>query len=355
LKGILHENTVSERGTSTSVLEYARALQDHAGIDISLAFRSSESHNARIVDLWRSEFQTLEYRDMHDLERQASRFGADFLYAQKSGRVNSTYLGGVRLLVHAVFQEYEPHGDSYAYISDWLAQAVQKNLKLRMRYEIGLSRNGSSLSKIRQRNLPSPPPFPTPVDFRKFKAVPYIVRKLSAQSDFRLPLGIPQDAFVLGSLSGSTQFDIPFVRDWIPKYLSMSSQHYFLCPNIMPFLDHPRAIFLPKILEEQAKADYLMCLDAMIHARQMGESFGMALCEALSVGKPVLSWNGGHDQNHVQILRDTNWLYQNQSDLERAVIELRDNNADYVPEAQSLVEQYTPTRVVQRFRDVFAI
>jgi hypothetical protein len=350
MRGILHDKVISERGTSTAVFEYAKALREHEGLEIALAIDQSQSHDQITINHWRSEFATIEYGNVQELEEGAKKFKADFLYATKSGRRDSTFIPDVRLLVHAVFREYDPHGHSYRYISDSLANQVRRDIPLRASFLLNrflLSRTISPTHKF--------PDFPTPNVLNEFRAVPYVVRELRQKSNLRSTLGIPKDALVLGSLSATDSFNLQFVRIWVEKFLKQSNTHYFLCPNVPLFINHPRAIFLPRILGDEAKGDYLNSLDAMLHARKKGETFGLAMCEALKMGKPVFSWQGGEDQNHVEILRKTGWLYRNARDLDDLVEMLQDRRGTFGDQAASLVEEFTPKKVAEKFRLEFGV
>ena len=353
MRGVLHENVVSERGTSTSILEYARALRAYEGIEIDLAFHRDRQHNPRILEIWRNEFETIEYSSSKELTQRVRAIGADFLYLRRAGFPEDPYVDGPKLLVHSVFQVYKPHGHAYAYISSWLADAVRRNLLLRLKFEVDPGMPGSVLSRV----IPWPArhQFPVPANARSFDHVPLITARHDPQVDLRSRLGIPSEAFVLGSLSGATEFNIPFVRQWIPSFLDMSDSNFFLGPNLKPFIEHPRAIFLPTLVGGPDKADYLQAIDAMLHARLMGESFGNAICEALMAGRPVLSWSGGHDQNHVAILRDSGWLYANTHELTQLVRHLSSGQINNEERARGLVQDFKPKAVAATFRSVFDV
>jgi glycosyltransferase involved in cell wall biosynthesis len=93
----------------------------------------------------------------------------------------------------------------------------------------------------------------------------------------------------------------------------------------------------------------------MLHARKKGESFGLAMCEALKMGKPVFSWQGGEDQNHAAILKNTGWLYRNARDLDDLIEMLQDQRGTLGDQAASLVEEFTPKKVAEKFRFEFGV
>ena len=93
-----------------------------------------------------------------------------------------------------------------------------------------------------------------------------------------------------------------------------------------------------------------MC-DAMIHARAMGESFGLAISEFLYLDKPVIAWPGGGDQNHVKMLGEEGLWYNQDDELYNHLVNTKqqDHNGRY----KKLVDQFTPESVMQKFNEVF--
>jgi glycosyltransferase involved in cell wall biosynthesis len=174
-----------------------------------------------------------------------------------------------------------------------------------------------------------------------------------ADSTLRKAWKIPKDAFVLGTLSAEDSFDIPFVREWIMDYLKQDSSHFFVCPNVQPFLEHPRARFLRKITSTIEKANYLNSIDLMINARLRGETFGLAIAEALAMGVPAVASSIGVDQNQTQILAPAGWIYSDALELDALVSKLKTSGACTAAVARSLVEGYSPKNVTEKFVRVF--
>lgn len=97
---------------------------------------------------------------------------------------------------------------------------------------------------------------------------------------------------------------------------------WFVGVNITKLIEHPRALFLPTILGKNEKARLLNTVNLFLHARTLGESFGMALLEAMRVGVPILSWAGGLDRNHREILyRDC--LYRSPRELQNKILRVK--------------------------------
>lgn len=59
--------------------------------------------------------------------------------------------------------------------------------------------------------------------------------------------------------------------------LERDRQIRLLFMNFEPFLEHPRAIFLPGVSDVNRKAEFIASCNVMLHARLQGESFGLAV------------------------------------------------------------------------------
>jgi glycosyltransferase involved in cell wall biosynthesis len=157
---------------------------------------------------------------------------------------------------------------------------------------------------------------------------------------------------VIGSLSGSSEFNLEFVQAEIESMLEADTTLWFLAPNIKRFTNQPRALFLPPILSKELKLKYLNSLDVFVHARLRGETFGLAIAEALAAGKPVVSWSGGIDQNHTRMVGLTGGLYRDKLEFHMAIDQFRDlppKTADQI----SRVSDFTPEKVANKFKQVF--
>jgi glycosyltransferase involved in cell wall biosynthesis len=106
-------------------------------------------------------------------------------------------------------------------------------------------------------------------------------------------------------------------------------------------------------LGQQQKSNYINSCDAFIHARWLGESFGLAIAESLFFNKPVLACDIGFDRNHVETLKPFDLIYKenDEDDLYRRILELRYKvGIDY---RKLMINQYNPKNVMSRFRSVF--
>ena len=166
----------------------------------------------------------------------------------------------------------------------------------------------------------------------------------------RSELGIKSNQTMIGRLGGYEQFDLDFVKQDIIKLLNTRDDFVFVFVNTRPWIHHPNIIYLDAIQNLQQKSNFINSCDVILHAREMGESFGLAIAESLSQNKPVLAWQGGNDQNHVLMLSGSPTLY-NQDNFYDMLTNCRSfiNYEDYALRT----EQFKPLPVMTKFNDVF--
>jgi hypothetical protein len=90
----------------------------------------------------------------------------------------------------------------------------------------------------------------------------------------------------------------------------------------------------------------------MIHGRNMGESFGLAISEFLYHDKAVISWKDGNDKNHIEMMGDRGIWYNNESDLTSLLSNITVNTK---PEGyyKTIVEKFAPSNVMKQFNKIF--
>jgi hypothetical protein len=90
----------------------------------------------------------------------------------------------------------------------------------------------------------------------------------------------------------------------------------------------------------------------MIHARQHGESFGLAICEFLFNDKPVISWKNGLDKHHVSLLKEKGIWYETQQDLYQILSSIKKSDAQHGT-YKDVVTQFSPHQVMDKFKQTF--
>lgn len=312
---LFHLNSLSERGTTTAAIEYALGLRSF-GKQVTFAFNVSEpTTHPLFLEKIGEQFPIIPYKDFLEFSHSAS-LDFDYAYFLKSGENDSKLVPNITNYVHVVFQNYEPHGDEYVYVSEWLAEE--------MRFEHSKSYG------------------------HEFKWVPHIVDMPPPRKCLRESLGIPVSAICGIRIGGQDSFDIEFVIDLVSD-LSKSMEHYFVFVNTEKFIDRPNVIFLDTIYDKQRKSDLLSSADYFLHARSLGESFGISIVEAMQVGIPVFAWNGGVDKNHTKLL-PKEMLYECSRDLESKIL----NCKSFDPSPNRFFsEAFRPKNVMEKFLKVF--
>jgi glycosyltransferase involved in cell wall biosynthesis len=314
MKILFHANTLNYRGTTVAITDYARYNQEIFGNESVIAYNHSLGYEKdmgseqAVIDRLKKDFNVIGYRE-GDLEAIISKEQIDLAYFIRSGQ-KEPLPTNCKTAVHSVFQFNQPHGDRYAYISKWLSDEMS------------------------QGEIPY---------------VPHIVKLPEPNGDFKGYLDIPKDKIVIGRYGGYFTFDIESVRDSILKLVNTDDRYVFLFVGTQPFSDHPNIKFINEIHDLQKKANFINTCDAMIHARYRGESFGLSIAEFLYLNKPVIAWNGGHDKNHLDMLKNSDTLYNNEDDFFYILKNIKDIKQDWTQR----VAEFSPDKVMKKFNEVF--
>jgi hypothetical protein len=237
----------------------------------------------------------------------------DAIYHLKFGRNDGFRPRVKRYWVHVVFDASQQHGDRYAAISHWSG------------HEHGV-------------------PF-----------VPHIIEVADDLQDMRRELNIPPHAVVFGRFGGRGSFDIPWVWEAIVDALKRWENVYFLFANTDMKMNHERIIGLPTMYDsvvslEVQKRRFVNTCDAMLHAREQGEMFGIAVGEFAVCGKPVLTYAQSPERAHIEMLRHPA-LYNDLAQLKRRIeiLVLK----ELPPEDGGAYRDCTPKKVMKVFDQVF--
>jgi hypothetical protein len=333
MKILFHDNALNERGTTVSIENYAHLLSSF-GWDVSIAYGSHAQNVPAVVERIGKSFDLYPYGEFKELEKIQHQF--DVAYFQKSGGRDGKVFRETKSIVHVVFQEYDPHGDSYVYISDWLADQM-KQYKLRPRTLM----KGYQAKKRDCKNA------------LEFDSLPLLcdVGPIDRVRDGSF--GLTEDHFVILRYGGFDTFDVPWVQAELLRFIEEHSNAVALLVNTRPFCQHSRIRFLPPFTTAQERNHFLALSDACLHARIRGESFGMYVVEAMQAGRTLLSWAGGIDQNHVKLLNNTGALFSNPHQLRE---KLRAASSGEQPVNISALtersESFKPSNIAPRFQSL---
>jgi hypothetical protein len=317
MKIVFHSNQLSLRGTEIALYDYAFFNRKLLGNESIVVFDKNNPHNdPEVIRKFQREFTTVPYQAFTEVDSVIREHGADLLYCIKSGKRDGKTSRVVPTMVHAVFPTSldHVHGSAYAFVSDWLACVCANGKLPAVPHMVHLPRLGSDVTK-----------------------------------DLRAELNIPEEATVFGCYGGATSFDIGFVKkEAIPRALQARPDLYFVFLNIDRFIDHPRVLFLPGSSSIEYKVRFINTTDAMLHARQVGESFGLACAEFSILNKPVLTYARSRDRNHLLVLGERALIYSAPRELLQLLLRF-DRRAMAKMNWDAYSAHFNPERVMHLF------
>jgi hypothetical protein len=157
---------------------------------------------------------------------------------------------------------------------------------------------------------------------------------------------------VLASYGGQDSFNLPFVHETILKVLNKRKDLYFIFMNFLPFAQHERLIFLPGNSDINYKMQFINTADGMIHARGIGESFGLACGEFSIKNKPVMTYAMSPQRSHIEILGDKGLFYKGENDLEKLLLGF-DRQWQYEKSWDAYSKDFSAQVIMPKFDQVF--
>lgn len=315
MRWLLHTDSLNLRGTAVAVKDYCQGLLE-LGHEVIVAYcRAHPENDAGVVTTMSQMVELLPYENFAELERNANKRGIERAYFIKSGERDDKCFSSIYSCIHAVFPTdvREVHGDAFAFVSEWLSLEFSNGM---------------------------------------VPWVPHVVSLPSVEGCLRGKLNIPSSALVFGGMGGSESFDIEFVRRVIVECVEIRSDLYFLFLNIKPFTSHERIRFLPGDNNILRKVRFIQTCDAMIHARGLGETFGLSVAEFSSKNKPVVTYAFSPQAAHIHMLGDSAITYHGSRELREIFLSWTVN--DFLARGIDRYSgNFTPSKVMEIFTRVF--
>jgi hypothetical protein len=107
--------------------------------------------------------------------------------------------------------------------------------------------------------------------------------------------------------------------------------------------------YLAPTIDPEEKAQFLATCDAMVHARWHGETFGLAVGEFATLGKPVITFGESRERAHLEMLGSTGLLYRNRMELRRILEDFQPHQAP----GTEYDQHADPRLVMQVFHQTF--
>jgi hypothetical protein len=329
MKIAIHSNQFDGRGTGKTPYDYGVALRDILGHEV-VYITTHDDPNEGLPRIGK-EFPVFQYNGNAnrapavDVKRQIEKIVSDqkidFVQMMKSGANDFINPENCKTGTHYIFDGKQPHGNVFAAVSNALAR------------KFGLT-----------------------------AYVPHIIQRIEPNKDIRAALNIPKDALVIGRHGGKESFDLAFVHRAVEQVLKTRKDVYFLFLSTNPFINHERAIFFPWVSNEIGIFNFINACDVMLHARHMGETFGLSVGEFSVSNKPVITWSGkmpwsgeintGYDTAHLDHLGNKALLYDDFNSLVKLIGGL-DVNFIRSQNWDMFTEKFSPKSVITQYKDVF--
>ncbi len=310
------DNQLCERGTTTSLFDYAYHNEAILGNKSYIFYKNNSSGNIEsVIQKFKKRFIVHGINNFEEVDDFLVKYNITHIYNIKYGvKPDSNNLGLSKVAkncIHCVFTCSEPHGDVYSSISPWVK-----------------------------------------CNDNKYPVVPHMINLPNHDRNMREKLNIPKNAKVFGGYGGKDNFSIPFVQWAVHNVAANNPNIYFLFANFTKFCpSFHNIIHLPMITDLDEKVEFINTCDANLWARHDGETFGIAIGEFSSLNKPIITAKIGIDQAHVQILKDKAFWYTNQEDLTEILL-------NFNPEVESkkdwnAYKEYTPEIVMNIFKKTY--
>ena len=273
--------------------------------------KGNKNNHPEAIEKFRQRFDLVGYDLFSEVDDHLKRHSIDLLYMIKSGKRDGKLSLWVPTMVHAVFptNPMQIHGASYAFISEWLSRRCSADL---------------------------------------IPCVPHIVELPNISGDLRAELGISTHEKVIGTYGGRLNFDIRSARDAVSDMVTSRSGLRFLFMNTEKFVDHPNAIFLPGSTDLEYKVRFINSCDAMLHARRLGESFGLACGEFSVRNKPIITYLHNKHTHHHDVLGDKGFYFSDKASLIR-IIDALDPASLRAGQWDQYTKRYNRVAVMEKF------
>lgn len=305
------DNQLCERGTTVSLFDYAYYNQTILNNKSYIFYdKNRKENNIDVINKFKTHFIVHETDNFKETDDFLTQYNITHIYIIKYGHKDHILSKIAKNCIHCVFDCSQPHGEIYSSISPWI-----------------YGNDG------------------------KYPVVPHMINLPKNDNNMRDQLNIPKNAKVFGGYGGKNSFSIKFVYNVVYEVAKNNPDIYFLFANFNNFCpDLPNIIHLPIIIDLNEKVKFINTTDAMLWARQDGETFGISIGEFSSKNKPVISMKIG-DLSHVHLLEDKAIWYNDTNTLYQILVNFNpetEKNKDW-----NAYKEYTPEKVIEIFKNIY--
>ena len=300
------------RGIANSINIYAKNNQKILKNKSIIFYNSTALDNKpEAIKEFKKKFLTIRVSSFNELKKINKNIKLDYLYFQRDGSKDET-INNCKNIIHAVFPQniFQYHGFNYAYISKWLSKTCSNN---------------------------------------KYPFAPLPVQLLNIKTNLRNKFKIPKNAKIFGYHGGESSFDLNFVKDAIKKIVVQDKDTYFLFMNIGKFLNHKRVIFIKGTFDQAQKVKFINSCDAMLHARSLGESFGLSCAEFAIKNKPIFTYGFCRQRAHFEICKNNIISYYSYEDL---ILKILNFNKNKKYNSNNLKKELSENNTIKLFKKI---
>jgi hypothetical protein len=304
------DNSLNIRGTTVAMYDYAYYNRTLLGNESIIIYNVTQPPNDQnVINKFKKEFKVFGVDDFNKVDDILIQEKCDLLYVIEWGNDMLRTSKVCKIVIHCVFGCDKPHGDVYASIGPW----VDGN-------------NG------------------------KYPYVPHMVNLPNNTDNLRAQLNIPESATVFGRHGGDGEFNIEYAQRIVYDVALNNPNIYFLFVNTRLFcMPLPNIIHLNAITDLETKVAFINTCDAMLWARNTGETFGLAMGEFSIKNKPIFCTKMGQ-LAHTHILGDKAFWY-NEDTLKQMILDF--NKDEESKKDWNCYKEYTPENVMKKFKEVF--
>jgi len=311
MKIVFYQEHLCERGTTVALVDYAKYNISILGNESVIMYKKNHPlTHKKYEEFIVKNFNTVTYSNQDEIDPILSNLKADYFYIICQGDQNEFNSKVAKNLIHAVFNVSKPHSHRFAAISDSLSRGKVPVVP----HMISLKK-GSELQGL----------------------------------EFRKKLNVPENSILIGRHGGLETFNLKIAHDAVK--ICADKGVYFVFLNTYKFVDHPKVFFLEAITDIQEKTNFIMACDAMIHARFLGETFGLAIGEFSVCNKPIITYKHARSEwgedHHLKTLGEYGFYYENVNELVNIIMNIK------YKIARNCYEKYSPEKVMEMFKSVF--
>jgi hypothetical protein len=309
-------NKLTLRGTEVALYDYADYNEKILGNKSVIITRDYEIiKNVWDVDIqaynkFKNRFIVEYYQSVEDIDNIVSKHSISHLFIEKAGDWDGLLSNRCINLIHCVFSTNQPHGQIYSSL-------------------------GQTVNNIYGTNFP---------------VVPYMVTLPHHLDNIRSELNIPDNSIVFGRYGGTESFDIPFVYESVKKILEKCNDVFFILMNTNVFYEHSNIKYLKGTSDMIFKRKFINTCDALLHARERGETFGLTCGEFAICEKPVITFKNSRENEHILILKEKAVCYQNENELTEILETFKVGKYDMKNNGYMF---YSPENVMDIFNNVY--